>query len=44
MRLPIFVAFLMVALNRKISFGRNDWALLVCSLGILPFLEPYLPR
>ena len=24
----------MVALNRKISFGKNDWALLVCSLGI----------
>ena len=29
-----FAAFLMVVLNRKISFGRNDWALLVCSLGI----------
>ena len=24
----------MVALNRKITFGRNDWILLVFSLGI----------
>ena len=27
-------AFLMVVLNRKITFGKNDWILLVCSLGI----------
>ena len=32
--LIFFAAFLMVVLNRKISFGKNDWALLVCSLGI----------
>ena len=32
--LSLIVAFLMVVLNRKISFGKNDWALLVCSLGI----------
>ena len=24
----------MVVLNKKITFGKNDWALLVCSLGI----------
>ena len=24
----------MVVLNKKITFGRNDWALLVCSLGV----------
>ena len=27
-------AFLMVVLNRKITFGPNDWLLLVCSVGI----------
>ena len=24
----------MVVLNKKITFGKNDWALLLCSLGI----------
>ena len=24
----------MVVLNRKITFGRNDWVLLLCTLGI----------
>ena len=31
----LFLAvFLMVVLNKKITFGKNDWALLVCLLGI----------
>ena len=32
-KLP-FSAFFMVVFNRKITFGKNDWALLVCSFGI----------
>ena len=34
MILILLPAFLMVVLNRKIAFGKNDWVLLVCSLGI----------
>ena len=30
----VLSAFLMVVLNRKITFGRNDWILLVGSFGI----------
>ena len=30
----VLLAFLMVVLNRKITFGRNDWMLLVGSFGI----------